>query len=149
MTNHILIIIFAITIIACGGKKESTTSFAPPAKSETEDEVDHPGKALYKQHCSACHQQDGNGVPNMFPPLTESEYVNGDVKWLVSSLVKGLEGPITVKGVEYDNMMPAVDYLTDDEIANILTFLRSNFGNNSGKVSAEEVNKLREEIKKG
>ncbi len=83
----------------------------------------------------------------MYPPLQESEYVNGEVKWLVTSLVKGLEGPITVKGVEYDNLMPAVDYLSDEEMANILTYVRGSFGNNSGEVTAAEVKKIREDLK--
>ena len=147
MKNLLIISVFTLIFFSCGGKKESAQSYAPTAKSEQPSLENHPGKSLFQQHCSACHQLDGGGVPNMFPPLKESEYINGEVKWIVSSLVKGLEGPITVKGVEYDNMMPAMDYLSDEDIANILTYVRGSFGNNSGAVTAGEVNKIREELK--
>mgnify|MGYP002276891587 CR=1 FL=1 len=149
MIIRIFTILSAALIFSCGGKKESTETYAPPAKSETqaEAEVEHPGKSLFQQHCGACHQLDGSGVPGMYPPLQESEYVNGDVNWLVSSLVNGLEGPITVKGVEYDNLMPAMDYLTSEEIAHILSYVRQSFGNKASEVTAEEVQKIRDEAK--
>ena len=134
-----LIILSLLLLFSCGGKKDKNNQYAPTqANSETKSMDNHPGKALFQLHCSACHQLDGSGVPNMYPPLRESEYVNGDVKWLVSNLVNGRQGPITVKGQVYDNVMPAVDYLT---------YVRQSFGNNSGEVTPKEVKKLRAEVK--
>ena len=99
-------------------------------------------------HCGTCHQASGSGVPGLYPPLAETKYVNGDVTWLVTSLTQGLQGPIEVKGEEYNNLMPAMNYLKDEEIANILTYVRGSFGNNSGAVSTEEVSKIRAELEK-
>ncbi len=137
-------------LMACSGsgKKDSDGQFAPPtASSKSETLENHPGQPLYKQHCSVCHQADGSGVPGMFPPLTESDYIQGDLKHLVGIIVQGLEGPITVKGVEYNSLMPGLPYLTDGEIAHILSYVRQSFGNKASEVSESEVAEIRKELK--
>lgn len=138
--------LFVLLVAACSGKKEEKDQSAPGAESTAKIEEEHPGKPLFKQHCSVCHQADGSGVPGMYPPLSESEYVQGDVKWLVTTIVKGLEGPITVKGKEYNNLMPAMAYLKDAEIAHILSYVRKNFGNNAGEVTEAEVSEIRRDL---
>lgn len=149
MIRSIFILLSILTVFACGGKKQSESGeTSTPAVEETAEKTkdpmeNHPGKMLFRQHCGACHQMDGSGVPGMYPPLIESEYINGEVKWLVNAIVNGLEGPITVKGVEYDNLMPQMAYLEDQEIADILTYVRASFGNNSGEVTAEQVKEIR------
>ena len=102
------------------------------------------GKAVYNSYCIACHQQDGSGVPGAFPPLIETEWVNGEKDTLISIVLNGLQGPIEVNGEQYNNIMTPHNFLSDDEVAAVLTYVRKSFGNNSSEVSTEEVAALRE-----
>lgn len=101
------------------------------------------GSKLYNTYCASCHQQNGKGDGTRFPPVAESEWVNGDKKTLIDLVLNGLSGPITVKGVGYNEAMPPHSYLKDTEIAQILTYLRSSFGNNASFVSPNEVARYR------
>jgi len=103
---------------------------------------------LYQQKCFACHQAGGAGIPNVFPPLAESEWVNGPADNLIRIQLRGLMGPITVKGKKYASAMPPNAAMTDEEIATILTYVRSNFGNKAGAITAEMVKKHRGEVGK-
>lgn len=98
--------------------------------------------------CSACHQPTGAGIPGAFPPLAESEWVNGPVENLIRIQLRGLMGPITVKGTTYNSVMPPNATMSDDEIAAVLTYIRSNFGNKSSAVTADQVKALRSEAGK-
>ncbi len=103
------------------------------------------GEELYGR-CMACHQQNGAGMPGAFPPLAESEWVNGPASRPIAILMHGLQGEITVKGVKYNSMMMAYGTgvpMSDDEIATVLTYVRSNFGNNASAVTAAEVATVR------
>jgi mono/diheme cytochrome c family protein len=102
------------------------------------------GESLYIKYCLACHQKDGSGVPNMFPPLQKSDWVNGDKSKLINVLLKGSKGEIDVNGEQYNQVMPKQDYLTDVQIARILTYIRQNFGNSADAVTPGEVTNLRE-----
>lgn len=100
------------------------------------------GQALFEQYCLACHQADGSGVPNLNPPLRGTDWVLGDKTRLINVLLKGLQGQ-EIEGEIYDNAMPAHDFLDDAQIANVLTYIRSNFGNKAGAVTADEVKAVR------
>jgi len=94
------------------------------------------GQPLYMQTCIACHQPTGMGLPGAFPPLAGSEYVTGSPRRLVAMMLKGLQGPITVKGVTYNNIMLALDLqfpvLKDDaKVADVANYVRNSFGNTS------------------
>ena len=101
------------------------------------------GGKVYGVYCSACHQRNGMGDSQRFPPLAGSEWVTGDKKKLITVLLKGLEGPIEVKGQSYNNAMPQHSFLKDEDIAEVLTHIRQNFGNTSDAVTAAEVNEVR------
>ncbi len=103
------------------------------------------GQTVYNSYCIACHQQDGSGVPGAFPPLKETEWVNGKKVTLISIVLNGLQGPIEVNGEQYNNIMTPHDFLSDDEIASVLTYVRKSFGNNSSEVNTDEVAALRED----
>lgn len=103
---------------------------------------------IYKLKCAMCHQATGAGLPNVFPPLAESEWVNGPAINLIRIQLRGLMGPITVKGKQYNMMMPANAAMTDAEIASVLTYVRSNFGNKADAITAEMVKKQRTEVGK-
>ena len=66
------------------------------------------GEAVYLQHCAACHQPDGTGLGNAFPPLADSDYLLGDRQEVLAAALFGLSGPITVNGVDYDGVMPSM-----------------------------------------
>lgn len=104
---------------------------------------EHPGKAVYMQHCLACHQADGSGVPNMHPPLTPGSWVEKNPNELIAIMMKGLSGKIEVNGDEYKNFMPSHAQLSDEEIADVLSYVRSSFGNNLDPVTPEMVKKVR------
>lgn len=103
----------------------------------------HPGKAVYEKYCLTCHQADGSGVPNMHPPLTPGSWVGNDPNELIAIMMKGLSGKIEVNGEVYKNYMPSHAQLTDEEIADVLSYVRSSFGNNFDPVTPEMVKKVR------
>jgi mono/diheme cytochrome c family protein len=107
------------------------------------------GKGQYVL-CMACHGADGNGVPNIAPPLAGSEWVNGPVQNLIRIQLRGLMGPITVKGVEYNLPAPMVAqaFQTDEQVAAVLTYVRNSFGNKASPVTPEMVASLRSEVGK-
>jgi mono/diheme cytochrome c family protein len=107
------------------------------------------GKRLFTANCVACHQATGLGVAGQFPPLVESEWVltegwHGD-NHLVSILLHGLQGAIQVKGATYNGAMPPWKQLKDDQIAAVLTYIRSEWGNNASPITADQVAKIRGE----
>lgn len=104
------------------------------------------GRMLYEQHCLACHQADGSGVPGLAPPLSKGIFVTGEKKRLAGIVLRGLEG-VEINGEYYANPMPAFDYLSDEDIASVLTYVRSNFSNTEGPVTAAEVKETREDDK--
>lgn len=104
------------------------------------------GKALYLQYCVTCHQADGGGVPNLNPPLIKTPYVLGDKKRLVKIILQGLNEDIEIDGEIYANAMPAFS-MKDQEIANVLTYVRNSFGNKGSAVTAAEVKRVRAALK--
>ena len=111
----------------------------PAASAEKE----HPGKAVYNKYCLTCHQSDGSGVPNMHPPLTPGSWVGNDPNELIAIMMKGLSGKIEVNGEVYKNFMPSHAQLTDEQLADVLSYIRSSFGNNFEPVTPEMVKKVR------
>jgi mono/diheme cytochrome c family protein len=105
------------------------------------------GKLVYEMHCLACHQADGAGVPNLNPPLTKTKWTMGDKNGLINVVLKGLDEEIEVEGETYSNVMPPMSYLSDEEIADVLTFVRNSFGNKASTVKIPEVKALREKLK--
>jgi mono/diheme cytochrome c family protein len=101
------------------------------------------GKKVYDLYCQACHQADGNGVPRLNPPLAGTVYVTGSKTRLIDIVLNGLTDPIEINGEEYNNPMAAHSFLTDQQIADVLTYIRNSFGNKAGAVSVAEVKKQR------
>ena len=106
-----------------------------------------PGKAVYGRICAACHLGSGKGVPgNNIPPLAGSAIAQGDARKPIGIVLHGLRGPIERNGVQINGQMAAwKDQLSDQEIADVLTYVRANFGNTGAAVTADEVKALREE----
>jgi glucose/arabinose dehydrogenase/cytochrome c553 len=104
------------------------------------------GEKIYNTYCGSCHQGNGLGDNNRFPPLAGSEWVTGDKKRLIEIVLNGLQGPIEVKGQSYNNVMPQHSFLNNEDIASVLTYIRQNFGNTATAIHAEEVNEVRNQL---
>lgn len=101
------------------------------------------GQQIYNTYCMACHQSNGKGASGRFPPLNKTDWVVGDKERLVHLILNGMEGPIKVNGEDYNGLMPQHAFLNDDQIAKVLTYIRTHFGNNASPISANEVKKYR------
>ncbi|HET7844863.1 MAG TPA: c-type cytochrome, partial [Xanthomonadales bacterium] len=115
---------------------------AARAKAEgtlTQEQQVAAGGKLFTGTCSVCHQGNGEGLPGVFPPLAKSDYIKGDPKRVVDAILHGVTGQIKVNGQDYNSVMPPMSQLTDDEVANIATFVLNSWGNPGGRVSKEEV----------
>ncbi|WP_299251471.1 copper-containing nitrite reductase [uncultured Cytophaga sp.] len=113
---------------------------APVASSPAERIV--LGKQIYSQTCYACHQPEGTGIPNAFPPLAKSDYLNKDVNNAIGIVLHGKTGELTVNGVKYNSVM-SPQTLSDEEVANVLTFVYNSWGNNKTVVTPQMVEKVR------
>lgn len=105
------------------------------------------GKRVYSQNCVACHQGDGNGLPNVYPPVADSDWVQDNPERLVNIVLAGMAGNITVNGKDYNNAMTPFNRLSDQEIAAVLTYIRTSedFQNDSYEVSESLVEEVRSE----
>jgi mono/diheme cytochrome c family protein len=101
------------------------------------------GQQLYSKICITCHQKDGGGVPRLNPPLIKTSYVTGDKARLIKIVLKGLTTPLTIEDDEYTNPMPPQPQLTDQQIADVLTYVRNSFGNKASAVTPAEVKAVR------
>lgn len=102
------------------------------------------GKAVYTQVCAACHQATGQGITGAFPPLAGSDWVSGEPKKLAALVLHGLAGEIVVNGTTYNGVMPPWEaQLSDADIAAVLTYIRSDWGNSSPPVDAAMVSEIR------
>lgn len=111
---------------------------------KVDEEVMKRGLAVYSRTCIACHQANGKGIAPVFPPLAESPIVNGDATLPIKFILHGLVGPVTVAGTTYNGVMSAVAGVSDQDISDVLTYVRASFGNNSGPVSVSQVKAVRE-----
>ena len=100
------------------------------------------GKRTYFSSCFACHGQDGQGIPAVFPPIAKSDYLVADKDRAIRVVLKGLTGPVTVNGVTYNSAMPPQD-LNDEQVADVLTFIMNSFGNSAGAVEPADVKRVR------
>jgi nitrite reductase (NO-forming) len=96
------------------------------------------GKRTYDQVCAACHQSSGQGLASAFPPLAAADYLNADKERAIRVVIGGLSGAITVNGELYNSQMPALE-LSDEDIANVLTYVYSTWGNAGHTITPEEV----------
>jgi mono/diheme cytochrome c family protein len=106
------------------------------------------GQALFTQYCVACHQADGLGVPHMNPPLVKTIYVLGDKSKLIKIVLNGFDEDVEINGETYSNTMAAHDFMKDQEIADVLTFVRNSFGNKAGAITIAQVKATRATNKK-
>ncbi|MGE9268436.1 MAG: DUF7133 domain-containing protein, partial [Verrucomicrobiales bacterium] len=123
----------------------SQTSTAPKRerKFKIDPEIHERGQAVYNLTCIACHGPDGNGVEGAFPPINGADWLTGDPEIPAKIILRGLQGPVEVKGKSYNSIMPPLVDLTDQQIADVLTYARQNWENDARPVSADEIKKIR------
>lgn len=124
-----------------------TTTAPPPARqraapAKTKDERIKLGEKIYNAICIVCHQPSGTGVPNTFPPLANSDFLNADKPRAIRVVTGGLQGLITVNGKSYNAAMPPQP-LSDEDVANVLTYVYNNWGNTMLEVTPQEVKRHR------
>ncbi len=105
------------------------------------------GKKVYQKNCLSCHQVNGGGVPKMNPPLINAAFVKGDAHKLIQWVLLGSTQKVPIDGKYYSNNMPAQATLKDQDIADVLTYIRNNFKNKASAISANEVKDSRVAIK--
>ena len=127
-------------------RKEEATNIKTP--DETKDNLfkNTPGSIAYTQYCASCHQAGGQGDGNRYPPLFGSKWVSGPNKTLIEVVLKGLTGPIEVRGKPFDGVMPAHAFLTDEQVADILSYVRTRMTHGGTRISADEVRATRMEL---
>ncbi|NCD71991.1 c-type cytochrome [Mucilaginibacter agri] len=101
------------------------------------------GQKVYSQYCISCHQADGGGVQHMNPPLIKTTYVLGDKGRIIKIVLNGFSEDVDINGESYSNTMPSFDNLKDQEIADVLTYVRNSFTNKASAVKVSEVTALR------
>ena len=129
---------------------ELDESFEEPPLRGSELDVEErvrSGRVLYQQSCASCHQEAGQGVPDLFPPLQESDFLVEDEERAIRIVLNGLAGKVLVNGRIYDALMPSHHQLEDDEIASILTFVLRSWGNDGDGVTSEEVSEVRQRVR--
>ena len=105
------------------------------------------GKVIYGTYCLPCHQADGSGVPRMNPPLIKTSWVLGSKTVLVEQVLKGSANKVEIDGEKFLGAMPAQAQLTDEQIADVLTYVRNSFGNKASIVTPAEVKSIRAKTK--
>ena len=105
------------------------------------------GKIVYGTYCLACHQADGSGVPNMNPPIINTSWVLGSKTVLIQQVLKGSANKVEIDGEKFHNSMPPQPQLTDQQIADVLTYVRNSFGNKASIVTPAEVKTVRAKTK--
>ncbi len=96
------------------------------------------GKDVYTTYCTSCHMEQGEGIDEVYPPLAKSDYMMADKKRSIQQILKGVSGEIKVKGKIYNSEMPGQD-LSDQEVSDVLNYVRNSFGNKGDAVTPEQV----------
>jgi len=119
------------------------------AQAVAQESLAQIGEGVYKANCAACHMPNGLGTPGTIPPLAASEWVDGseaNEKRLIAMVLKGLQGPITVKGTAFNGAMPPWESLGNKKIAAVLTYIRQAFGNKAGEINEAQVAAVKKEL---
>ena len=134
---------FSKSLVASLGAAPAAPAMEIVKKHKPDPAVHERGLAVYNRTCIACHGPDGKGVPGAFPPLDGSSWPVGDATVPIRILLAGLQGPIEVSGLKFENIMPPHTDLKDQEIADVLTYVRQSWSNDAPAVAADTVQKTR------
>jgi mono/diheme cytochrome c family protein len=128
----------SIGIYSCGSHQEESKPAFTVEDTHTKEPT---GLAIYKRTCGTCHQSSGEGIEGVYPPLAKSDFL-GDKEKVINQVIRGHAGEMTVNGKTYNNTMPP-QQLNDQEVADVLTYVYSSFGNSGGVVTIDDVKAAR------
>lgn len=118
------------------------TSYILPAQELTESIKR--GKDVYTIYCQSCHMEDGKGIPGVNPPVAKADWMKKPTDSLINVILKGQSGDVMVNGKKYNVPMPPQEYLTDEQIADVLNYSKNSWGNKiPGVVTPAMVKTLR------
>lgn len=112
-------------------------------KAEMQSAAAANGKQVYESVCAACHRPDGMGLPGAFPPLNDSDYLQADIERAIGAVINGLSGKIKVNGKHYNAAMPAMGYLSNEDIAAAFSYILQSW-NGGGQVTVDQVATVRQ-----
>ncbi len=146
-----MILLLALSALSACGEKEGDDRDDGEPRPQAAASAPAAGERIYQQRCVSCHQPTGVGIPGVYPPLAGSEYATAtDPGVPIRIVLHGLQGPIMVKGAEFNSLMPAYGVgivMSDADIATLLTYVRSSWGNTASAVTEEDVEHARERTK--
>ncbi len=136
---------FGVAELAAMEKRKGNSNIRTPDQVNDNIYKDKglPGTQVFNTYCISCHQHNGKGDGSRFPTVANSDWVNGDKKRLISAVLNGINGPIEVNGKSYNSPMPQHSFLKDEEIAQVLTYIRKHFNNNPDSITSKEVSAIR------
>ena len=121
----------------------SLMSFQKKQKFDLKASIER-GKEVYTLYCQSCHMEDGKGTPEINPPVANADYLKKSATTLIDVILKGQSGEVVVNGKTYNAIMPAQEYLSDEQIADVLNYVRNSWGNKiPGTIAPATVKKLR------
>ena len=122
--------------------RDAASEVAVSSSNKSLEEKMESGKQVYMKTCFACHQAEGQGIPSAFPPLANSDYLNADVNRAIGIVLKGKTGEITVNGETYNSVMTR-QAISNDEIADVMTYIYNSWGNNKTNVTKSQVDQVK------
>ena len=149
LKRQLLTLLLVLPFAACAEQDAGTSDTAVHQAEAQQGEIGEimaRGEAIYQSNCAACHQPTGTGLAGAFPPLAKSDFLTRSRKEVLATALFGRSGPLTVNGQEYDGVMPSMGYLSDQDLADVLTYVLGSWGNTGAAVSVAEVSALRVEL---
>ncbi len=150
--RQFLVAALLVALTACGGGDAADSADGAADQSAEPADMGTPavvasaeGEELYAT-CVACHQVNGQGMPGAFPPLAGSEWVTGSPDRLIAILLHGMQGPVTVAGVEYNGVMLPYGVgvpISDDQLATLLTYVRTSWGNSASAITVADIERVK------
>lgn len=131
-----------VFVLMCAVVMGSMSAFNPAQKFDLKASIAR-GQDVYTANCTSCHMEQGEGIENVYPPLAKSDYLMADKKRSINQVLHGLNGSIKVKGVDYDGVMTGFEMLSDEEVSDVLNYVRNSFGNKGPAVTPDEVKAAR------
>ncbi|MEQ8470847.1 MAG: cytochrome c [Marinoscillum sp.] len=135
------LLVFITLASACGGSENGKGQKTDHRTEIKLKQYIVQGKQLYNTYCSNCHQADGSGLAQLYPPLANSDYLLENLPRAACTIKNGMNGEITVNGVKFNQMMPANKNLSPLEIAEILTYITNSWGNDAGLSDVQIMNR--------
>ncbi len=139
------VVALAMAVAMTGAHAAPAVHAAEVVQGAAKARLDEGGK-VFADYCQACHQANGQGLAGAFPPLAGSDYLLADGKRGVRAVIEGVTGELVVNGKKYNSVMPHLNYLTDEQVADVVTYVLNSWGNDGGVIVPEQVAEVRTQV---